>query len=96
MRSTRILVGATVMKRCSRRSRSTARRAVYSQRWLRARKRSKKRREAQSQDDCQYIDRRYGDRVTDEVHPENVFLFERIAKIIGLDIAGVDVMATSQ
>ena len=31
--------------------------------------------------------------VTDSVHPENVFLFERIAKIIGLDIAGVDVMA---
>jgi cyanophycin synthetase len=31
--------------------------------------------------------------VTDEVHPENVFLFERIAKIIGLDVAGIDVMA---
>lgn len=31
--------------------------------------------------------------VTDEVHPENVLLFERIAKIIGLDVAGVDVMA---
>jgi len=31
--------------------------------------------------------------VTDEVHPENVFLFERIAKIIGLDVAGVDVIA---
>jgi cyanophycin synthetase len=31
--------------------------------------------------------------VTDEVHPENVFLFERIARIIGLDVAGVDVMA---
>lgn len=30
---------------------------------------------------------------TDEVHPENVFLFERIAQIIGLDIAGVDVVA---
>ena len=30
---------------------------------------------------------------TDEVHPENVFLFERIAKIIGLDVAGVDVIA---
>jgi cyanophycin synthetase len=30
---------------------------------------------------------------TDEVHPENVFLFERIARIIGLDIAGVDVIA---
>lgn len=31
--------------------------------------------------------------VTDEVHPENVFLFERIAKIIGLDVAGIDIMA---
>jgi cyanophycin synthetase len=30
---------------------------------------------------------------TDEVHPENVFLFERIARIIGLDVAGVDVIA---
>ncbi|MDQ3800275.1 MAG: cyanophycin synthetase, partial [Acidobacteriota bacterium] len=30
---------------------------------------------------------------TDDVHPENVFLFERIAQIIGLDIAGVDVIA---
>lgn len=30
---------------------------------------------------------------TDEVHPQNVFLFERIARIIGLDIAGVDVIA---
>ncbi len=32
---------------------------------------------------------------TDEVHPENVFLFERIAKIIGLDVAGVDIIATN-
>ncbi|HMT08935.1 MAG TPA: cyanophycin synthetase [Pyrinomonadaceae bacterium] len=32
---------------------------------------------------------------TDEVHPENVFLFERIAKIIGLDVAGIDVIATN-
>jgi cyanophycin synthetase len=31
--------------------------------------------------------------VTDEVHPANVFMFERIAKIIGLDICGIDVMA---
>ncbi len=31
--------------------------------------------------------------VTDEVHPENVFLFERIARIIGLDVAGIDVIA---
>ncbi|MEO6655884.1 MAG: cyanophycin synthetase, partial [Pyrinomonadaceae bacterium] len=30
---------------------------------------------------------------TDEVHPENIFLFERIARIIGLDVAGVDVIA---
>lgn len=30
---------------------------------------------------------------TDEVNPENVFLFERIAKIIGLDVAGIDVIA---
>jgi cyanophycin synthetase len=31
--------------------------------------------------------------VTDEVHPANIFLFERIAKIIGLDICGIDIMA---
>ena len=31
--------------------------------------------------------------LTDEVHPENVFLFERIAKIIGLDVAGIDIIA---
>jgi cyanophycin synthetase len=30
---------------------------------------------------------------TDETHPENVFLFERIAKIIGLDVIGIDVIA---
>ena len=30
---------------------------------------------------------------TDEVHPENVFLFERIARIIGLDVTGVDIIA---
>ena len=30
---------------------------------------------------------------TDEAHPENVFLFERIAQIIGLDIAGIDIIA---
>jgi cyanophycin synthetase len=30
---------------------------------------------------------------TDEVHPINVFLFERIARIIGLDVAGVDIIA---
>jgi len=31
--------------------------------------------------------------VTDLVHPYNVFLAERIAKIIGLDICGIDIMA---
>ncbi|HMO33299.1 MAG TPA: cyanophycin synthetase [Lacibacter sp.] len=31
--------------------------------------------------------------VTDEVHPANIFMFERIARIIGLDICGIDVMA---
>ena len=29
---------------------------------------------------------------TDEVHPENIWLAERVAKIIGLDIAGIDVV----
>jgi cyanophycin synthetase len=32
--------------------------------------------------------------VTDEVHPANIFMFERIAKIIGLDICGIDIMAS--
>ncbi len=32
--------------------------------------------------------------VTDEVHPVNIFLAERIARIIGLDICGIDIMAT--
>lgn len=31
--------------------------------------------------------------VTDEVHPANIFMCERIAKIIGLDICGIDIMA---
>lgn len=31
--------------------------------------------------------------VTDLVHPSNVFMCERIARIIGLDICGVDIMA---
>lgn len=31
--------------------------------------------------------------VTDEVHPSNIKLFQRIAKTIGLDICGIDVMA---
>jgi cyanophycin synthetase len=30
---------------------------------------------------------------TDEVHPENAFMFERIAKIVGLDVAGIDIIA---
>lgn len=32
--------------------------------------------------------------VTDEVHPANIFMFERISRIIGLDICGIDIMAT--
>jgi cyanophycin synthetase len=32
--------------------------------------------------------------VTDEVHPTNIFMCERISKIIGLDICGIDIMAT--
>ncbi|GAA4326022.1 cyanophycin synthetase [Flaviaesturariibacter amylovorans] len=31
--------------------------------------------------------------VTEEVHPANIFMAERIAKIIGLDICGIDIMA---
>ncbi|MEM9728290.1 MAG: cyanophycin synthetase [Myxococcota bacterium] len=31
--------------------------------------------------------------VTDEVHPYNVFLFERVAHFIGLDVGGIDVVA---
>ena len=31
--------------------------------------------------------------VTDEVHPVNVFMAERISKIVGLDICGIDIMA---
>ncbi|MEC4984076.1 MAG: cyanophycin synthetase [Oscillatoria sp. PMC 1068.18] len=30
--------------------------------------------------------------LTDDIHPENVWLAERIAKIIGLDIAGIDIV----
>jgi cyanophycin synthetase len=33
--------------------------------------------------------------VTDDVHPENVKIFERVARLIGLDICGIDIMATS-
>lgn len=31
--------------------------------------------------------------VTDLVHPQNVFMCERIARVIGLDICGIDIMA---
>lgn len=31
--------------------------------------------------------------VTDTLHPENAFLAERIARIVGLDICGIDIMA---
>src|SRR5215210_958832 len=31
--------------------------------------------------------------VTDEVHSDNIFMAERISKIIGLDICGIDIMA---
>ena len=31
--------------------------------------------------------------VTDEMHPINIFMAERIARIIGLDICGIDIMA---
>lgn len=32
--------------------------------------------------------------VTDIVHPSNVFMAERISKVIGLDICGIDIMTT--
>ena len=32
--------------------------------------------------------------VTDDVHPYNVFMAERVSRVIGLDICGIDVMAT--
>jgi cyanophycin synthetase len=31
---------------------------------------------------------------TDEIHPDNVWLAERVSRIIGLDIAGIDVLTT--
>ncbi len=31
--------------------------------------------------------------VTDHVHPQNVFICERISRVIGLDICGIDIMA---
>ena len=30
---------------------------------------------------------------TDDIHPENIWLMERVAKVIGLDIAGIDVVS---
>ena len=33
--------------------------------------------------------------VTDDIHPENKFMAERVAKIIGLDVCGIDIMAES-
>jgi len=33
--------------------------------------------------------------VTDIVHPTNIFIFERISRVIGLDICGIDVMANN-
>ncbi len=33
--------------------------------------------------------------VTEDLHPENVFLAERISKIVGLDVCGIDIMADS-
>jgi cyanophycin synthetase len=35
----------------------------------------------------------YSEDVTDQVHPDNIALAERIAKVIGLDICGIDIMA---
>ncbi|MGI8601012.1 MAG: cyanophycin synthetase [Chitinophagaceae bacterium] len=32
--------------------------------------------------------------VTEEVHPFNIFMCERIARIVGLDICGIDIMAS--
>lgn len=33
--------------------------------------------------------------VTDNVHPANISLFERISRVIGLDICGIDIIATT-
>jgi len=33
--------------------------------------------------------------VTDDLHPNTVFLAERISRVIGLDICGIDIMATT-
>jgi len=31
--------------------------------------------------------------ITDMIHPENIFLAERISRVIGLDVCGIDIMA---
>ncbi|MFM2229061.1 MAG: Cyanophycin synthetase, partial [Bacteroidota bacterium] len=33
--------------------------------------------------------------VTDLMHPENIFLCERISRVIGLDVCGIDIMASN-
>ncbi|WP_264509219.1 cyanophycin synthetase [Flavobacterium sp. N1719] len=33
--------------------------------------------------------------VTDMMHPENIFLCERISRVIGLDVCGIDIMASN-
>jgi len=33
--------------------------------------------------------------ITDMIHPENIFLAERISRVIGLDICGIDIMAAN-
>ncbi len=33
--------------------------------------------------------------VTDSVHPQNIFICERISRVIGLDICGIDIMANN-
>ena len=33
--------------------------------------------------------------VTDMMHPENIFMAERISRIIGLDVCGIDIMASN-
>jgi len=33
--------------------------------------------------------------ITDIVHPHNIFICERISRVIGLDICGIDIMATN-
>jgi len=33
--------------------------------------------------------------VTDMLHPENIFLAERISRVIGLDVCGIDIMANN-